>query len=295
MFQFVSPRLRGDFDFMFHIVRKHPSTAFKYASEPLRDNDILAKSAVSNYGGLLEYASERLKDDRDLVLVALKSRYALCSDVYLHASLRLRNDRDLLFSAFELSEARGPRRPGEIPDIYIFASAKLRSDQDVVFAVLAKDPTAVECVVPSLFACDAFVQRLMKTEIHPALIMLLKNNLRPFDETSQEGILKVIDMRNLRSDPQFMASYVDHAKSEMSADELDAMWALSSPEDQIMTEYQRVIDDARLKLNHLMAEGDIRKACISGDILDLEKARDLEKKYSPAKVGLVQDRLDDMV
>ena len=46
--------------------------ALQYASESLKDDRVIVLEAVKENGRALEYASERLKDDKDFVLAAVK-------------------------------------------------------------------------------------------------------------------------------------------------------------------------------------------------------------------------------
>ena len=52
--------------------------ALNYASERLKDDKDVVLAAVTQYGHALSYASERLKDDEDVVLAADRGRVLRC-------------------------------------------------------------------------------------------------------------------------------------------------------------------------------------------------------------------------
>jgi len=123
-----------------------------------------------------------------------------------YASLRLRNDREFFFSALDVCQ-------DDVGELLRYASAELRLDQEVVFATLAKDPEAVLYIERSLYTCENFVLRMMKAEIDPrALSTYLEQKLRFLDEASLKGIFKVIDTRGV---PYFLQQCQKFRKKEI--------------------------------------------------------------------------------
>ena len=76
-------------------------------------------------GGILEFASDRLKDDKDVLLKSVsQAGWTFC-----YASDRLKNDKDVLLAA---SKVDG--------QALYFASKALRDDKDVVLTAVTKKP-----------------------------------------------------------------------------------------------------------------------------------------------------------
>ena len=71
--------------------------ALTYASERLKDDkEIVLTSLRRNDGGALQYASERLKDDKEIVLTAVKQPGWW---VLKYASERLKDDKEVALTA----------------------------------------------------------------------------------------------------------------------------------------------------------------------------------------------------
>ena len=66
--------------------------ALRFASEELRNDRDVVKAAVSNKDQSLLYASEDLKSDKEIVMIAMNKNV---SSLY-YASEKLQNDKDLL-------------------------------------------------------------------------------------------------------------------------------------------------------------------------------------------------------
>ncbi|HRW58162.1 MAG TPA: DUF4116 domain-containing protein [Chlamydiales bacterium] len=72
---------------------------FIYASERLKDDDELVSIAIRQDGSALKYASERLRDDEETVLAAVKQD----PEALKYASERLKEDKDVSLAAIELN------------------------------------------------------------------------------------------------------------------------------------------------------------------------------------------------
>ena len=103
--------------------------ALQYCSEELRSDRNLVTTAVSQDGYALKYASKELRSDRDVVLAAV-SRFG---EALGYAPEELRSDRDLMMTA--VSKNGGALK---------FASEELRSDRDVVMAAASNSWTALQ-------------------------------------------------------------------------------------------------------------------------------------------------------
>lgn len=144
----LSPRMRDDREVVIQAVRAS-ARAVEYASKRLKDNREIAWTAVTGDGSTLKFLGERMKDDREIVLKAMEtSGIALC-----HASIEIRNDRDMALLAVNksgvvLHEIRNMfgndkevvliavKQHGEA---FFSAGPDLQRDPEVIQAALAQD------------------------------------------------------------------------------------------------------------------------------------------------------------
>ena len=73
----------NDYDFVLSQIKQY-GTALQFASEKLQDNEEIVKEAVSQNGYVLYYASEKLQNNEEIVLEAMKQNrraltYASCN------------------------------------------------------------------------------------------------------------------------------------------------------------------------------------------------------------------------
>ena len=95
-----------------------------YATEELRDDKDVIMEAVKNDGQILYYASERLRDDNDVVMEAIKNKPL----IFKYASLRLRSDKEYAKLAITLGMEKAKRY---IVTIYQSLSEELQSDEEI--------------------------------------------------------------------------------------------------------------------------------------------------------------------
>ena len=82
--------------YLLTMVQKRPYTLLiDFASTEMKDDKELMLQAVKTVGGALEFASDRLKDDYEVVLEAVKNDgWVIC-----YASERLRNEKEIVLTA----------------------------------------------------------------------------------------------------------------------------------------------------------------------------------------------------
>ena len=80
--------------------------ALEYATEELRGDREVVMTAVAQAGGALQYATEELRGDRDVVMTAIAS----LGWAVEHASEELRGDREVMEAA--LADAASDETPG---------------------------------------------------------------------------------------------------------------------------------------------------------------------------------------
>ena len=110
-------------EFMLAAVTKCGLT-LQYASEKLKDDKEIVLAAVTNDGSALQYASTKLKDDKEIVLTAVANNgYSLqyASDIF-------KDDKEIILTALELK----------------FASEKLKDDKEIVLVAVANNGGTLE-------------------------------------------------------------------------------------------------------------------------------------------------------
>ena len=108
---------------------KKDGYALQYASEELKGDREIVQAAVSQVGYALQFASAQLRGDREIVLVAVSQKgYAL-----RYASDEMKGDREIVLAAVSQSKYA-----------LQYASAELRGNQEVVLAAVRQDGKALE-------------------------------------------------------------------------------------------------------------------------------------------------------
>ncbi|MBP7710695.1 MAG: DUF4116 domain-containing protein [Rickettsiales bacterium] len=136
IFQFSSEKLRDDKDLVIKVFGLSNGTSghnldlwgkvLSAASNRLRDDEELLKIAIASHDEEFHYASKRLKDKAEANLEFAKSLVAINCRVFVHFSEKLRDNKDLLLAA----ENEGKCRASS----YVFkaASSRLRDNVYVV-------------------------------------------------------------------------------------------------------------------------------------------------------------------
>lgn len=128
-FYFVSDRLRDDED----VVRLYCQTGkhFPYASERLRDFRDIALSACIDDGNAFQYVSERLRDDEEFVMEVLRNRK---NTGYLrYVSERLRDYKEFALEVFiSTGDTKGLQ----------YVSERLRDDEEFVLEIMKRTGNA---------------------------------------------------------------------------------------------------------------------------------------------------------
>jgi hypothetical protein len=92
---------------------RHDGYALQFASDKLKDDKEIVLTAIGKYeGDVLEYASERLKDDKETVLSAV----GRCEYSIGYASERLRHDADVIFAVLEAHPGQFENLPEDVQE-----------------------------------------------------------------------------------------------------------------------------------------------------------------------------------
>lgn len=119
----TSFRSRDDLGVVLAGMKVGGGLAIRYASERLRDDRELVMAAVSQHHEALKYASERLRDDRELILAAVSHHW----NALKYASERLKDDREVVLAAVS-QEGEAIR----------FAGERILSDYQVVLRAISQ-------------------------------------------------------------------------------------------------------------------------------------------------------------
>ena len=103
-------------EFMLQALKDKASWVLAYASNKLFEDKDLVLKAVAQDGQLLYYASKELRDDKDVVLAAVTNKGLILK----YASKRLRGDKDIGMAAIKQDKMAE-----------MFLTDELRKDEDI--------------------------------------------------------------------------------------------------------------------------------------------------------------------
>lgn len=103
-------------EFMIKALEDDAAWVLAYASDKLFDDKDLMLKAVTKDGQLLYYASKNLRDDKDVVLAAVSNKGIIVK----YASKRLRGDKDVAMAAIKQNKKAD-----------IFLTDEIRKDEEV--------------------------------------------------------------------------------------------------------------------------------------------------------------------
>ncbi len=148
---------------MLDIIIHRNGDVLKYASNRLRDDKEVVLLAVKSSGWSLQYASDRLSDDKEVVLFAVKQYWG----AWYEASPRLRKDKDVVIEAIKnniyllndvsfdlVDDKEFMLRAISIDALaYCYVSERLKNDRDLIILAVKKDGMIIK-ELPSEFKDD---------------------------------------------------------------------------------------------------------------------------------------------
>jgi hypothetical protein len=154
----VSKELLNDKDIIIAATERLYCKPLRYASESLRDGKEIVIIAVNYNGCSLKYASKSIRDDKEIVLAAVqKSGWAI-----KYASEPLRDNKDMNIAAVQSD--------GMTLEIL---SKKMRSDEEIIMAAIFQNPMAIIHVSKKLRDDEYFLHRVDKIKkLNYSLYML---------------------------------------------------------------------------------------------------------------------------
>jgi len=219
VFRVMDPKFRQDKDIVLAALRSRSGFGFDFENEKidpkLRDNREVAWEAVHYIPGNLAFVSDRLKDDKALVLEALNEMGDPSYRADLkYVSERLRGDRDVVLAAIELdgvgwlrshsleyaSDLLKNDKPLVLKAVhndwsnFEFASDLLKDDKDIVLAAITSpkkhnyDEMALSYEALS-FASDRLKKdkefAILVVQTHPSTFIYLDALLRTDNDISK--------------------------------------------------------------------------------------------------------------
>lgn len=177
--------LKNDKDVVLAAV-KRDGGALTYASDELKNDKDVVIAAVKQDGMALCHASNEMQDDKDVVLEAIG---CYCTDALLFASARLKNDADVVNLALK---HHGPsiryaslamrnnkqmvlKAVKESALAYQHASFECREDPEVAAIALSNCPLMVYHAPPSVWENRELMRGVIKSR--PAMIQCAPNDL----------------------------------------------------------------------------------------------------------------------
>lgn len=188
---------------------------YKYLSDEVKENRKVTETALKSSGDALEFAPDKFKSDRELVLMAVET-----GDAFLHASEELQHDKEIILKALEwdssileyldedfYEDLEIMYKAIEIDaDNYEYLVEELQEDKDIALACLKLNCNVFE------FLCDEL------KEDGEIIEVAIKNGL------SLKYIVKEIkDFEDIISDTSLVATAIKHNNGdqlEFASDEL---------------------------------------------------------------------------
>ena len=129
--EYASESIKSNQQLMDTLVVEHKIySALKYASMEVKDNVQIVKEAVKDDAFFLEFASDRLRDDEDVALLAIDSD-ANCTEAMQFVSDRLKNNREFVLKVVSMI------------GFVEYVPEEYRNDEEIVMAAVRKDGQSI--------------------------------------------------------------------------------------------------------------------------------------------------------
>ncbi len=155
LFEELPEELKSDRDFVLKAAEAN-GAIYEYLSDELKKDEEIAITAINSYFESYRYLPDELFDNERVVEEAIKSGYEFGAGVLEYASDRLKDNKDIVMLA--VSKATGVEffyedRPEEgytYNDALCYASERLKDDKDVVLLSVQNNPDSLESASPRL-------------------------------------------------------------------------------------------------------------------------------------------------
>nr|WP_261787243.1 DUF4116 domain-containing protein [Fusobacterium necrophorum] len=154
----------------------------RYAAEELKDDKDVVLVAISNDGSALEFAAERLRNDEDVVLVAMKT-----NGFGLEFAKKFQNNKDIVREAAKQTHAA-----------LKFASDELKNDKQFMEEILKYNNWCLKYVSEELKDDKEFVLQAMKGKYDISLLLASERLQKDTDvvlENISNGLLRTMQYK----------------------------------------------------------------------------------------------------
>jgi hypothetical protein len=149
-FEQLSERLKHNREFLITLIKNCSGGEFvlKFVSEQFKNDRELVLIAVKKYGKVLEYASDTLKNDKEIVFEAMKKYY-----YFELVSEELKNNKEFVLQVMDLNTFD-----------FKYLSDGLKNDKDFIIKMANKKPSILN-YVNAILQNDSDILALKKTLI----------------------------------------------------------------------------------------------------------------------------------
>ena len=125
----IDEKLKKDVSFIFEAIKRNPDSHIYFPTRS-RNNEAILRYLMKEHGKfyLLEYAKENIKNDPEIMLLAIKKD----GKYFKYASEELKNNKEFVMKALELSEG-----------IYKHINDEFKKDKSVLLKAVEKDKSAL--------------------------------------------------------------------------------------------------------------------------------------------------------
>jgi hypothetical protein len=151
----IYEHFKDDRDFILKVVRWNNPRALRYASRALRNDREIVMLAVKDCGNLIEFASDELRNDREIIMAATDNvAFAHLfngnawpnSTIFYYASDQIRGDREFVLKIIKIDGKA-----------FKYCSDVLKDDRHVALEAIKQYPKAIMYVSERLFFSREFV------------------------------------------------------------------------------------------------------------------------------------------
>ena len=186
---------------LLNLVREKP-WLYKYLSDEVKEDRKITETALTACGDALEFAPDKFKSDRDLVLMAVET-----GDAFLHASEELQHDKEIILKALEWDSS-----------IVEYLDEEFYEDLEIMYKAVEIDADNYEYLVEELQEDKEIALACLKLNCHVFEFLCdeLKEDGEIIEIAIKNGLsLKYIvqgikDFEDIVSDKELVATAIKH-------------------------------------------------------------------------------------
>ena len=141
--------IRGDWDFWWSLLERDKRIYIEFAPKEFKDNEEFVIKALRDEADNIQYASYRLRNDKDVCLAVLYENHNLLTGF---EGEEIRNDYDFMIKLIKEYNWENIK----------YASDSLRNNKDFVLAALRQSSKAKSYIGSRLLSDESFMQEIEK-------------------------------------------------------------------------------------------------------------------------------------